>query len=268
MGNLVSNGLVLSGPREALIRALALMTPDEVDPLFTVTGTDTGTDGLAYVKFSPEILVPEPAAISATQDGQNVDIGLAALSTNGVNHLRIKQDRDPFLSGMPPAYQETADSILLKLGLETLRGDALLAAVEKLVPGALEAGRLAVAAHEETDEFGWYDWRKKHWGARAFAAEMRVEVIGDDLNLRFDSVNDAPVAWIVALAAACPDLKFKAASFDEDNDYSVIFELLDEVAGELTFAEGDDEDGVRRARALIGMSTHVDDHDNEEEIEP
>lgn len=300
MANLVTNILIISGNPDAILRGMSSLIEEDAEALLAEAGKE-GTQA-SWGRFTPEKLAPEPDSIKATSDGSKVemglaliaagkahasivDIGLALLSGPGADKiqassqeiaeilkegrdwLRDKQNADPFLSGMPAEYQMTTPVLLAKMGLVT--GDGLQA--EKLkedwVNAALAAGIASVKAFQETGEFGWYDWRQKHWGTRAFGEEMRVECLADgSVSLRFDSVNTAPMPLISAFAAAHPNLQISGASVEEGNDYAVLFVSDDEASGGILFEESHDRDGVIRAYTQVyGHPPHEEELDEEEE---
>lgn len=264
MGNLVTTSLTLSGPEAALERIIGLLTTAAPDQL--LANARSAPNQPLWADFAPWRAVPEPEVISVTRDGQITDIGLAALSRGGTDHLRLKQGRDPFLSDMPPEYGETADSLLAKLGLEKMTGEDLLKAVELKVPGCLDAGRRAIAAYEQTGEFGWYDWRKRHWGARAFGAELRVSALPDgSLTLRFESVNDCPVPLIRALMADSPEVQLSGAAIDEDADIAV---FLVSDGPDLIVSESDTEEEMGRAYEIVYGRARDHEPDEGDDPEP
>ena len=247
MGNLVTNALTLSGPEPELTRLIGLLT--ETDPDRLLAAARTSPDRVAWADLAPWRAVPEPDVISETGDGHLADIGLAVLSRDGVDHLRLKQGRDPFLSQMPPEYGETAEGLLRRLGLDRLSGKALLQEAEAKAPGCLIAGRRAIAAYEATGEFGWYDWRRRHWGARAFGSELRLEAGADgSVTLRFDSVNDCPVPLIRALIEHAHEVELSGAALDEDAGEAV---FLATDGGELIASASGEEGELSRAYRMI-----------------
>lgn len=303
MANLVTNVLVLSGRPEAVLRGIASLAEEAADALLSESGRE-GVDA-AWGRFMPENLVPEPATIQATSDGSEVELGLALIAAGkahaslsdialamlssgemkakdvsrkeiakilreGRDWLREKQNRDPFLSGMPPEYQMTSAALLGKMGIVTDAGLQPEKLEEPWVKSALLAGIASVKAFQETGEFGWYDWRQKHWGTRAFGDELRVECLADgSVSLHFDSVNTAPMPLIAAFAAAHPDLQISGASVDEDNDYAVFCVTDDEAPGGLLFEECHDRDGVIRAYTQIyGHPPHEEDGPEHDEEDP
>lgn len=260
MGNLVTNALTLSGPEEELTRLIGLLT--ETGPDRLLAAARAHPDRIAWADLAPWRAVPEPDVVSETGDGQLADIGLAVLSRGGTDHLRLKRGRDPFLSRMPPEYGETAEGLLRKLGLDRLSGEALERAAEEAVPGCLIAGRRAIAAYEATGEFGWYDWRRRHWGARAFGSELRLEAGADgSVTLRFDSVNDCPVPLIRALVASAPGVELSGAALDEDAGEAV---FLATDGGELLATSSGEEGELSRAYRLI----YGRDPETDEDPEP
>lgn len=301
MANLVTNILVISGKPDAVLRGMSSLVEEEAEALLAEAGQE-GTQA-SCGRFTPEKLAPEPDSIKATADGSQVEMGLALISAGkahacivdiglamlsgpgadkiqassqevaeilkeGRDWLREKQNADPFLSGMPAEYQMTTPALLAKMGLVT--GDRLQA--EKLkedwVKAALAAGIASVKAFQETGEFGWYDWRQKHWGTRAFGDELRVECLADgSVSLRFDSVNTAPMPLIAAFAAAHPDLQISGASVEEDNDYAVFCVTDDEAPGGILFEECHDRDGVIRAYTQIYGHPPYDEDDPDEDEE-
>lgn len=264
MGNLVTTSLTMSGPEADLERIIGLLTTVAADRLLAETRAISHVS--VWADFAPWRAVPEPEIISATRDGQVTDIGLAVLSRDGTDHLRLKQGRDPFLSEMPPEYGETADSLLTKLGLEKLTGEDLLKAAEGKAPGCLDAGRRAIAAYEATGEFGWYDWRKRHWGVRAFGPELRLSALPDgSVTLRFDSVNDCPVPLIRALMADAPEVQMSGAAIDEDADIAV---FLASDGPELIVAESDTEEEMGRAYEIVYGRARDHEPDEGDDPEP
>jgi hypothetical protein len=259
MGNLVTNTLTLSGPEFELKRLIGLLT--EMDPDLLLGAARARPDRTVWADLAPWRAVPEPDVISETGDGHLADIGLAVLSRGGTDHLRLKRERDPFLSLMPPEYGETAEGLLRKLGLDRLAGEALLQAAEAKAPGCLIAGRRAIAAYEATGEFGWYDWRRRHWGARAFGSELRLEAGTDgSVTLRFDSVNDCPVPLLMALLTKAADLEMNGAALDEDAGEAVFFATD---GTELLVTGSDEEAELARAYRVIYGRDPVTDEDPE-----
>jgi hypothetical protein len=247
MANLVTNMITLSGDDQTLERVISRLTDADPGPLLAGVRSNPGVP--VWVRAEPWRGVPEPEVIAVTKDGVLVDLGLAALSRDGVDHLRLKQDRDPFLSQMPPEFGETADSLLRKMGVQELRGEALHAAVEAKAPGSIGAGRSAILAYEATGEFGWYDWRMLNWGARAFGEELRVEGGADgSVSVRFDSVNSCPVPLICALLGVGPDLQLSGAAIEEDTGFS-LFLVSD--GTELLISEGEGEEDLGRAYRIV-----------------
>lgn len=247
MGNLVTTSLTLSGPEADVERIIGKLTTAAPDRLLAETRAIPYVS--VWVDFVPWRAVPEPEIISTTRDGQLTDIGLAVLSRGGTDHLRLKQGRDPFLSEMPPEYEETADSLLGKLGLSRLSGSALHAAAEHKAPGCMDAGRCAIAAWEATGEFGRSDWRKRYWGVRSFGQDLRVSSLPDgSVRLRFDSVNDCPVPLIRALLAEAPELQLSGAAIDEDADIAV---FLASDGPEVIVVESDTEEEMGRAYEIV-----------------
>lgn len=247
MGNLVTNMITLSGDDANLKRLIGLLTEADPDQLLSAARMDPGQP--VWADFAPWRAVPEPDAIAETGDGQLADIGLAVLSRGGTDHLRLKRERDPFLSQMPPEYGETSEGLLRKLGLDRLSGEMLLQAAEAKAPGCLIAGQRAIAAYEATGEFGWYDWRRRHWGARAFGSELRLEAGADgSAHLRFDSVNDCPVPLIRALVATAPGVELSGAALDENAGEAVFFATD---GTELLVTGSDEEAELARAYRIV-----------------
>lgn len=285
MANLVTNILIISGHPDAILRGMASLIEGDAEALLAEAGRE-GTED-AWGQFTPEKIAPEPASITATSDGSEVEIGLALIAAGkahasivdiglamlsgpetdkipatsqeiaeilkeGRDWMRDKQNRDPFLSGMPAEYQMTTPALLKKMGLVTDAGLQPEKLKEDWVKTALAAGIAAVKAFQETGEFGWYDWRAKHWGSRAFDEEIRVECLADgSVSLRFDSVNTAPLALIRAFVKAHPDLQISGASVEEDNDYAVLFVGDDEADDGILIEESHDREGVISAYTTI-----------------
>ncbi|MCE6959261.1 hypothetical protein LAZ40_09370 [Cereibacter sphaeroides] len=287
MPNLITNAVIVSGSDEVILRAIAAFISADAAKVLQDARASKWQQG--YGAFTPEHLVPEPAVIGATRDDASVDIGLAVLSAGGevlgqiapdlaaqaggiTDWLRVKQDRDPFLSAMPAEYQTTTPALLRKLGLDDVDPAQLRAAAEAKAPGAVAAGVAAIRAWLETGEFGWYDWRQKHWGARAFGEALTVSLREDDsVALRFDSVNSAPGPLLRAFAQAHPDIAFEAASVDEDNDFSAFFVTDPDEPEGLLEMEENDEDGVRRAREIVYGPADPDEdlgEDPDDDLDP
>lgn len=259
MGNLVTIALDLTGPAPDLILTLGRLTGEDPTELMSRVRVKGGP---VWAGAAPWRAAPEPDVVTATGDGHQVDLGLAVLSRDGTDHLRLKQGLDPFLAQMPPEFSETADGLLRKHGVAGLTGEALLAAAETRAPGCVDAGRRAIAAYEATGEFGWYDWRMRHWGARAFGAELRVTALPDGaISVRFDSVNSCPVALIRALLAQAPGVEMCGAALDEDAGTAV---LLVTDGAELLVTETEEEGDLSRAYELIyGRARETDEPEDE-----
>jgi len=301
MANLVTNALVLSGSPQEILRAISSLIEGDAEALLAEAGKE-GVDA-SWGTFTPEKIAPEPEVIKATSDGSSVEMGLAliaagkahgsiaeiglamlsgpdgamaqadqdeiaAILSEGKDWLREKQNRDPFLSGMPAEYQMTAPALLEKMGILDEAGHLKPEKLnEDWAKAALSAGIASVKAFQETGEFGWYDWRQKHWGSRAFDEDLRVECLGDgSVALRFGSVNEAPLPFIRAFAAAHNALEMSGASVEEDNDYAAFFVTDDEAPGGLLIEECHDRDGVIRAYSQIyGHPPYEEELDEEEE---
>lgn len=261
MGNLVTNGLILEGSGTALAHALSGFCDEPARILAAVRETPE----VLSCAFRPEALVAQPDCIRKTQDGMIVDLGLAVLSDLENDYIAIRRSRDSILARMPADIRDTALSILIRTGLFGLPQEEVRDKAEEIAPGCLAAGQAAIAAYRQTGEFGWYDWRKRHWGTRAFGENVRLYVNQDDtLTARFDSVNTCAAPWIAALARANPAVQIHGAAFDADTDYAVFFVSDPDVPDGLRIMEEDDADAVRRAQVMMNPF-HAD---NDEEPEP
>jgi hypothetical protein len=251
MGNLVTNILKMSGGLEdlqpavnAVIGTLASLDVDLAGP----------SDDWDRIDFTLNFGVNQPSIISQTADRSALeDMGLAVLALykdGATNFLREKQNKDPFLGSMPPEYSDTAEEMVKMIGLEGLTGMDLVNGAEKHMPGCILAGKKSIQSFQETGHFNWREWRAANWGTRASAetASVRVPDTGE-FEIKFDTVNSAPVAWLVAVAAAHPNVMMDGASYDEDMDYAIHF--VGDEPGELLIEETDDEEGVRRAQETI-----------------
>lgn len=264
MGNLVTNLVALSGPGQALHAAIARLT--DTEPPAVIAQLKAAPDGIAWVPFLPWRGIPEPGVVAKTANYPTtaIELGLAVLSREGTDYLRIRQDRDPSLAQMPPEYTMTAAGVLASFGLQSLSGPALHRAAEGRIEGCMDAGRAVIAAFRETGEFHWHDWRLKHWGARAFGEEMRVEACRDgSLRLRFDSVNRCPEPLIRSIASSDPELHLHGAAIEEDSEMSVFF-----VSGDdgMDFLEthGDEAEMRRAYRLVYGRDPEPPEDDDPE----
>lgn len=258
MGNLVTNGLILTGRDDDLRSALESLCDEPWAGPVMLPEFGNQVDYL----FNPQKLLPQPDSITATQDlnSAQVDLGLSVMARNGPDFLKIKQERDPVLREMPARFQQTAQSLLLKSGLLYLSGEDLERAAERVSPGCIAAAAAAIKAYEETESFDWCDWRLKTWGSRSFGEHLYANWReGFSLEIRFDSLNQAPVGLISAFAKAHPDVSINGAGYDEDSDYSVFFVSDPDEASGLAVYESDDPDSVCSARRLIHVSIDEDE---------
>lgn len=260
MGNLVTNLITVSGSETDLKRIISLLTETNPDRLLITAASHK--DRVAWTDLAPWRAVPEPDLIAATRGDTMTDLGLAVLSREGVDHLRLKQGRDPALLELPPEVTDTAEDLLRNFGLDALHGDALRDAAETRSPGCLDAARRAIAAFDATGEFGWYDWRMRNWGVRAFGPELRLQANSDgSLSLRFDSVNDCPVPFLYALLSHAPEAELSGAALDEDGGFAV---FLATDGTELLVSESCDEEEMARAHEIIyGSPPEGEDDDPE-----
>lgn len=260
MGNLVTTQITVSGSEEDLRELLGLLT--ETDPEGLLTAPKLGRGAPVWTEFAPWRAVPVPDEVEATRQDPAPDLGLAVLSRDGTDHLRLKRDRNPAWLELPPDPTDTAEGLLRNFGLETLRGEALRSAAEARSPGCLDAGRRAIAAYEATGEFGWLDWRLRHWGVRAFGPELRLQKGADGaLALRFDSVNDCPVPLLRRVLARFPGLQMSGAALDEDGGFAV---LLATDGTELIVSESLEAEDLAQAYELIyGHPPEPEDEDPE-----
>lgn len=260
MGNLVTTLITVSGPEADLSALLGLLT--NTDPARLLAEVRAAPGRPVWADLAPWRAVPEPEEITATRRDPTSDLGLAILSRDGTDHLRLKQGRNPAYLELPPELTDTAEGLLRNFGLERLSGDALHAAAEARFPGCLDAGRRAIAAYEATGEFGWNDWRLRHWGVRAFGRELRLQGAPDGaLALRFDSVNDCPVPLLRALLPRVPELQLSGAALDEDGGFAA---FLATDGAELIVSESPEEGELARAYELIyGHRPEPDDDDPE-----
>ncbi|MCW3782972.1 hypothetical protein [Defluviimonas salinarum] len=270
MGNLVSNRVTISSGSGGLAEArleeiLALLTG--LEPGEARRRLEEGEPGYgAWLPFAFGGVTPEPQSLAATGETEGQELGLAILSGPDSDYIRLLAGMDPFEDLMPPEMARTRAAILKRHGLDGLQDADLLAEGEARFPEAIEAGRIAIRAYEETGHFNWLPWREKHWGTRCDAEEglFRLDAEGA-LSVRFDTVNDVPIPFLKALAARFPALMLDGAGFDEDTETSVFFAT--EEPGLLVVAEEDDRDGVERAHEIV--YGHRPENDNEpDEDEP
>lgn len=247
MGNLVTTAITLTGPDPDLERLLSGLTPAAPGALLTEARSAPLTP--SWVSFAPWRAIPEPEPIAATRGDPITDIGLAVLSRDGVDHLRLKQGRNPAYAELPPELTDTSEGLLKRFGLDGLDRGALHQAATARWPGCLEAARRAIAAFEATGEFGWHDWRLKNWGVRAFGEELRVSAQPDGaLTLRFDAVNDCPVPLLRTLLSRAPEIQMNGAAIDEDGGFAV---FLASDGTTLIVAESDEAEEMGRAYEIV-----------------
>jgi hypothetical protein len=251
MGNLVTNILKMSGGLEDLHTAvksvLGFRWHMEIE-------LDDPSDDWVNIPFMLNFAVHQPDIVYQTADDsahENMGLAVLALYKYGQkNYLREKQNKDPFLGSMPPEYSDTAEALIKKIGLEGVTGLDLVNGAEKAMPGCILAGKKSIQSFKETGHFNWREWRAANWGTRASSetASVRVPDTGE-FEIKFDTVDKAPVPWLIALAAAHPEVMMEGAAYDEDMDYAIHF--VGDEPGELLIEETDDEDGVRRAQEII-----------------
>lgn len=261
MGNIVTNIIRFTGKPEALKTALSSALGEAAaDVDIAKVATDWHDD--LHLPFSLSTLVPEPAVVAATSvSSQSENIGLAILSVGGIDWLRLKAEKDLFLSQMPPEFTETAAGLLAKLKLDGLTGKALHAKAAVVCPEAIPAGRAARDSFKKTGHFNWQAWRAENWGTRSGPEEatVRVEDV-DRVSIRFDTVNAAPNQWFMAFAKANPDVMCEGAGYDEDTDYAVRF--VGDEPGEILIEEDNDADAVRSAKVMVHGPRVYDDEDD------
>lgn len=266
MGNLVTNRITLSAPngplpedlRDRLLNALSPLGAAEA--LSRIEGREEGE----WIPLSFEGVVPEPPSIKALGEDHHPELGLALLSDGTTDWIRRFVTNQPFEDMMPAEMATTRTSILERHGLLGLEGEALRAAGEAKTPGSLTAGKAAIRAIEETGFATWLQWREAKWGTRCDIEDGRVWIDEEgSLNLRFDTVNDIPVPFIKALAAAFPEVSMLAAGIDEDTDLSTTATTGE--PGELDVYESHDHDDMLSAYCLVyGHARPSFDEDDEE----
>lgn len=260
MGNLVTTAITLTGPDPDLERLLSGLTPAATGALLAKVRAAPLTP--SWVDFAPWRAIPEPGPIAATREDPIPDIGLAVLSRDGFDYLRLKQERNPAYAELPPELTDTSEGLLRRFGLDGLDRETLHLAATARWPGCIEEARRAIAAFEATGEFGWHDWRLRNWGVRAFGPDLRVSALPDGaLTLRFDAVNDCPVPLLKALLSRAPKLQMSGAAIDEDGGFAV---FLASDGADLIVAESDAPEEMGRACEIVyGRPPEPEDDDPE-----
>jgi hypothetical protein len=216
MSTNVVTSLTFSGPNSALLEVLGQLTPD--DPALKLAEASAAADRTSWARFEPWRAKPEPPSILACEQDGFADLGLAVLSRSGPDYLKRKMETDPLGQGCPPDWSISSERLLQIHGLAHFKGPALLAFAEAKSPGCIEAGLREIRAFKETGSFGWYPWRIRNWGARAFGKDLQIDALPDgSITLRFHSVNACPVPLIRTLVSNAPYLEASGAAIDEEN---------------------------------------------------
>lgn len=128
---------------------------------------------------------------------------------------------------------------------------------------ALEIGRAARQAYEETGKFDGTTWRSDAWGTRAHGDDVFLWFDRGLLCAKFDTLNEGPGEWLKALSEALPKFHFSGVSYDANTDYSLHF--VTEEPGVISIEESDDPDDVTVARAFVAGMT-VEDLEAEDRL--
>ena len=98
-------------------------------------------------------------------------------------------------------------------GIKTI--EQLRVWAEKERPEAIEEGRKAIEAYNETGFYDWYDWSVANWGTKwnsyAFGIDHEVN---RELSFRFDTAWNFPNPILKKLAEMFPSLRFECTCFD------------------------------------------------------
>jgi hypothetical protein len=104
-----------------------------------------------------------------------------------------------------------------KAGIKDL--DGLRAYIRQTMPGAEEAGRLAIQAYQETGAWDWYDWRAGtianlcrdgHWGTKwnSYQSLLDGEPTDSRADIAFCTAWSPPLPVITQLSRQFPRLSF------------------------------------------------------------
>ncbi len=145
-------------------------------------------------------IIPMPGVIKNTGSAAYIDLGIE------------------ILTGRPRANGWSSSHLTMpwvqELGISTI--SELRAWAEKERPAALESGRKALQAFQETGCYDWYDWSVKHWGTKWNSYNFEIEYEDDDqISFHFDTAWSFPDPIFEKLAEVFPTLQFYCACFDE-----------------------------------------------------
>jgi hypothetical protein len=157
-------------------------------------------EGGAELTLDFERIIPLPEVIKNTDNARDIDLGIEILTGSPTPDMA----KSSYLTW--PWAQ--------KLGISTL--SELRAWVEKERPEALESGRKALEALEQTGCYDWYDWSVENWGSKwnSYRFEIKYED-NDQLSFHFDTAWSFPTPIFEKLAGMFPTLRFDCACFDE-----------------------------------------------------
>src|SRR5690606_21345130 len=151
---------------------------------------DAQDDEVAYLCF--EQILPQPDSIKATTSGSSANTGLIILGRDDLLRPNI-------LTGLSQADIYLTYEWVKKAGV-TNRQELNKFLAER-DPNAVEAGKAAIRAYEETGHTDWYEWRLENWGTKWNAYSQSLERESDlSATLRFDTAWSPPQPILEKLA--------------------------------------------------------------------
>ena len=250
---------VTGDPDETLHRAIGLVTgadPDEV-----IRSLDA--DGFAEAPFDPLILTPMPQPLRDIPEvmPEKVDLALAASSKFDLVGHRYRA-RMPDYKSLPGFMQPTTSREEIERNRHATKTlEELSAWCEREIPEAVRVARLMKIAHRDTGHMEPVTWVRDTVGSPSVGDTVTVEMSGDAVLIGFETGVTAPMPWFRNLAAAIPDDRFMAASWNDDIEYSVICSAEE---GALTAVSvGDTEEELLRAKAVVAGKVSQDEPENE-----
>lgn len=190
MANYVTHRVIVTGPEVEIRRFRDKVIRPSKD------------DGLDCFDF--ETLVPMPESVRNTTSCTDSELGIEILTGK----------RKPSLVSPGAEQSFLTFEWIREEGIHTI--EQLRQYAEREFPKALEEGRKALAAYQETGFYDWDDWSETNWGTSCPAYHFWwVSQTPDRLEFLFDTKWDVPRRIFDKLASEFPALIIEVACFDE-----------------------------------------------------
>jgi len=186
MPNNVTTSCIVTGPAHEIehFRATVICVPEQE----------------SEITLDFNRIVPMPDILKATSKSANADLGIEILTGKPKPHFFCDRSFQRFFS-------------IQEKGIKAI--EQLRAWAEKEHPEAIEEGRRAIEAYNETGFYDWYDWSRANWGTKwnSYTFGIDHEANGE-LSFHFDTAWGFPNPIFEKLAEMFPSLRFECTCID------------------------------------------------------